>query len=250
MRSRSPLSPPQSRPGRRSRPRRERRSPRLARRSSSIHSHVRFRSVRTEARFPGLDQGAAHYESFYLKATRPGGGQARLDPPHGPQAPRARTLERLAVVHALRRRGGGPRATKVTVDAAQVEAGDGDLHRGRRRVARRRRRPRRGADGRARCELGPAVRAGAARVPPPPVLVPLLGPAAEDEAALALSQHPLQRHGDRSTARSSRSTRGRAWSATTGDPSTPSAGSGWRRTSSARATAGSTPASGGSRSGR
>jgi hypothetical protein len=32
--------------------------------------------VRTEARFASLDQAAGHYESFYLKATRPGGGQA------------------------------------------------------------------------------------------------------------------------------------------------------------------------------
>jgi hypothetical protein len=31
--------------------------------------------VRTEARFPRVDRGAGHYESFYIKATRPGGGQ-------------------------------------------------------------------------------------------------------------------------------------------------------------------------------
>jgi len=32
--------------------------------------------VRTKARFPGVDPGAGHYESFYIKAARPGGGQA------------------------------------------------------------------------------------------------------------------------------------------------------------------------------
>ena len=32
--------------------------------------------MRTEARFPGVSLDAGHYESFYLKATRPGGGQA------------------------------------------------------------------------------------------------------------------------------------------------------------------------------
>src|SRR5262245_12470091 len=32
--------------------------------------------MRTSARFPAVDAGAGHYESFYLKATRPGGGQA------------------------------------------------------------------------------------------------------------------------------------------------------------------------------
>jgi hypothetical protein len=32
--------------------------------------------MRTEARFPGVDRGAGFYESFYIKAVRPGGGQA------------------------------------------------------------------------------------------------------------------------------------------------------------------------------
>jgi hypothetical protein len=31
--------------------------------------------VRTEARFPGAGEGAGHYESFYIKAPRPGGGR-------------------------------------------------------------------------------------------------------------------------------------------------------------------------------
>jgi hypothetical protein len=32
--------------------------------------------MRTEARFPSVGSGDGHYESFYLKATRPGGGRA------------------------------------------------------------------------------------------------------------------------------------------------------------------------------
>jgi hypothetical protein len=32
--------------------------------------------VRTQARFPGVDAGAGHYESFYIKAADPGGGRA------------------------------------------------------------------------------------------------------------------------------------------------------------------------------
>ena len=32
--------------------------------------------MRTEARFPGVGAGSGHYESFYIKATRPGGGRA------------------------------------------------------------------------------------------------------------------------------------------------------------------------------
>ena len=31
--------------------------------------------MRTEARFPGVPSGAGHYESFYVKAARPGGGR-------------------------------------------------------------------------------------------------------------------------------------------------------------------------------
>ena len=31
--------------------------------------------MRTQARFPGVEEGAGHYESFYIKAVRPGGGQ-------------------------------------------------------------------------------------------------------------------------------------------------------------------------------
>jgi hypothetical protein len=74
--------------------------------------------VRTEARFPGLDQGAAHYESFYVKATRPGGGQA------------------VWIRHTVHKRPGEPLtgslwftlfdadATKVTVGAAEVSGGN------------------------------------------------------------------------------------------------------------------------------
>ncbi len=32
--------------------------------------------MRTQARFPGVDAGAGHYESFYIKATHPSGGRA------------------------------------------------------------------------------------------------------------------------------------------------------------------------------
>ena len=32
--------------------------------------------MRSEARFPRLDRSAGHYESFYIKATCPGGGRA------------------------------------------------------------------------------------------------------------------------------------------------------------------------------
>jgi hypothetical protein len=80
--------------------------------------------VRTQARFPGLGIGAGHYESFYIKATRPGGGRA------------------VWIRHTVHKRPGeeltgsvwftlfdadatGPRATKLTVPAAEVSAPSG-----------------------------------------------------------------------------------------------------------------------------
>ena len=63
--------------------------------------------MRTEARFPGLDRGAGHYESFYMKATRPGGGRAIWIRHTVHKRPGAE-LDRLALVHAVRRRRAGP----------------------------------------------------------------------------------------------------------------------------------------------
>ena len=77
--------------------------------------------MRTEARFPGIGPGAGHYESFYIKATRPGGGKG------------------VWIRHTVHRRPGeeasaslwftlfdaeasGPRATKLTVPAAELSA--------------------------------------------------------------------------------------------------------------------------------
>ena len=77
--------------------------------------------MRTEARFPGVGSDDGHYESFYIKATRPGGGQA------------------IWIRHTVHKRPGeelsgsvwftlfdadtsGPRAAKLTVPAAAVSA--------------------------------------------------------------------------------------------------------------------------------
>ena len=77
--------------------------------------------MRTEARFPGAGEGAGHYESFYIKANRPGGGRG------------------VWIRHTVHKRPGeplvgsvwftlfdaeapGPRATKVTVPASEVSA--------------------------------------------------------------------------------------------------------------------------------
>jgi hypothetical protein len=78
--------------------------------------------VRTEARFPGLEQSAGHYESFYLKAAPPDGGRA------------------LWIRHTVHKRPGreatcsvwftlfgpeGPRAAKVTLPAGALSTPDG-----------------------------------------------------------------------------------------------------------------------------
>jgi hypothetical protein len=80
--------------------------------------------VRTEARFPGVAKKAGHYESFYIKATRPGGGKG------------------VWIRHTVHKRPGGeatgslwftlfdaaapgPRATKVTLPASALGAPGG-----------------------------------------------------------------------------------------------------------------------------
>jgi hypothetical protein len=80
--------------------------------------------VRTEARFPGLDQGAAHYESFYLKATRPGGGQGVWIRHTVHKRPDA-SLDGSLWFTLFDAEAAGPRATKVTVPAGEVSAGNG-----------------------------------------------------------------------------------------------------------------------------
>jgi hypothetical protein len=74
--------------------------------------------VRTEARFPAVDSRAGHYESLYLKLTRPGGGRGvwiRHTVHKRPQRPPTGS-----VWFTLFAAGASPRAAKATV-------GDGDL---------------------------------------------------------------------------------------------------------------------------
>ena len=80
--------------------------------------------MRTEARFPALDHGAGHYESFYIKTTRPEGGLG------------------VWIRHTIHKRPGAeptasiwfalfdaqapaPQATKATFPAAELSAGNG-----------------------------------------------------------------------------------------------------------------------------
>jgi hypothetical protein len=80
--------------------------------------------VRTEARFPAVPAKAGHYESFYIKATRPGGGQAiwiRHTVHQRPGEERTGSLW-FTLFDAEQ---SGSRATKVTVPAADVSTPTG-----------------------------------------------------------------------------------------------------------------------------
>jgi hypothetical protein len=94
--------------------------------------------LRTEARFPDLDPGAGHYESFYIKASRPGGGAAvwlRHTVHKRPDAEPSGSLW-LTIFDAD---AAGPRAVKSTVGAdlltapggAYIKVGDAVLEPGR-----------------------------------------------------------------------------------------------------------------------
>ena len=75
--------------------------------------------MRTEPRFPGVSARAGHYESFYIKATRPGGGQGiwiRHTVHKRPDAePNASLWFTLFDADAA-----GPHATKVTLPGSEL----------------------------------------------------------------------------------------------------------------------------------
>ena len=77
--------------------------------------------MRTQARFPGVGPEAGHYESFYVKATRPGGGRAIWLRHTVHRAPGAELTGSLWFT-LFDADASGPRATKLTVDASQVAA--------------------------------------------------------------------------------------------------------------------------------
>jgi hypothetical protein len=80
--------------------------------------------MRTQARFPDLDRSAGHYESFYIKATRPGGGRA-VWVRHTVHKRPAEELTGSVWFTLFDAEAPGPRATKVTVPASEVSAPTG-----------------------------------------------------------------------------------------------------------------------------
>jgi hypothetical protein len=73
------------------------------------------------ARFPGVAAKAGHYESFYIKACRPGGGKGIWIRHTVHKRPGAEPTASIWFC-LFDREAEGPRATKVTVPAAQLSA--------------------------------------------------------------------------------------------------------------------------------
>jgi hypothetical protein len=73
------------------------------------------------ARFPGVAAGAGHYESFYIKACRPGGGQGIWIRHTVHKRPGAEPSASIWFC-LFDRDAEGPRATKVTVPATRLSA--------------------------------------------------------------------------------------------------------------------------------
>ena len=84
------------------------------------------------ARFPKVAAKAGHYESFYIKACRPGGGQGIWIRHTVHKRPGAEPNASIWFV-LFDREADGPRATKVTVPAAELSAPGRLLDPGRRR---------------------------------------------------------------------------------------------------------------------
>ena len=81
--------------------------------------------MRTAARFAGIEHGAGHYESFYIKATRPGGGQGVWIRHTVHKRPVRSDRERLVWLTLFDADAPGPRATKATFGADELSAPDG-----------------------------------------------------------------------------------------------------------------------------
>jgi hypothetical protein len=80
--------------------------------------------LRTAARFPAVDKAAGQYESFYLKAARPGGGQA-LWIRHTVHKRRGEEPTAAIWLTLFDADAAGPRATKLTVPATELSAPTG-----------------------------------------------------------------------------------------------------------------------------
>ena len=82
-------------------------------------------TLRTQARFPDVPSQKGHYESFYLKASAPGGGRSVWLRHTTHQRP-GDQLQGSLWLTAFDAEASMPRATKATLPAAEVSAPAGD----------------------------------------------------------------------------------------------------------------------------
>jgi hypothetical protein len=80
--------------------------------------------MRTQARFPDVPPAAGHYESFYIKATRPGGGQGIWIRHTVHQRPDEPATASLWLTFFDADAAGGPQAAKATFPASDLSAPD------------------------------------------------------------------------------------------------------------------------------
>jgi hypothetical protein len=80
--------------------------------------------MRTEPRFPAVADDAGHYESFYIKATRPGGGRGVWIRYTVHKAPGAAPAASLWMTY-FDAEADGPRAAKATVSSAELASPEG-----------------------------------------------------------------------------------------------------------------------------
>ena len=175
------------------------------------------------ARFPEVPAGKGHYESFYLKACHPSeplGIWIRYTVhKHSRQEPQGSLWFTLFDGNA-----DGPLASKVTTpdvsapEGAYIRIGDSAFEDGRAAGTRE--------DRAARRALGADVRLRAGALFHLPRDWMYRAPVPQDEAAEPVPGRALRRRSPRGRARGRARRAGAAWSATTGAPSTPSAGSG------------------------
>src|SRR5256885_11455992 len=84
----------------------------------------RVAAMRTEAPFPGVAAKAGNYESFYIKATRPGGGEGLWIRYTVHKRPDTDPTASLWLTY-FDAEAAGPQAAKSTVDASALSTPEG-----------------------------------------------------------------------------------------------------------------------------
>ena len=150
--------------------------------------------MRTKARFPELAAGEkdGHYESFYLKLVRPGGGKGAWIRHTVHKRPGEEITAALWFV-LFDADAAGPRATKRQFGPSALDAPEHSYIQGRRRDPRRGPRDGQRRDRRDGREVGPDLRRLARALPPPAARLPLQRAAPEDQVPEPVPERRLRR---------------------------------------------------------